>query len=193
MHRNQFGRPWWLKASLFAAASAFAGGSAGWLLALVGSLLAADARSATAAALAVVGVAVGIAELLGRRVPVLQCGMETPQRWIHTGPLRWALRNGLSLGCGAMSRIGFWSWFLIPFSAFLVGDVVIGVLVYGVYGLARGACGGALTFVAKVGERRGLTSDDIAVALLGRVTLARRVSGALLLTASAGAVVAVGF
>jgi hypothetical protein len=57
---------------------------------------------------------------------------------VHKGPLRWATQNGLALGFGATSRIGFWLWYAIPLGAFLVGDPRLGAVVYGTYGLIRG-------------------------------------------------------
>ncbi|MGH3148658.1 MAG: hypothetical protein ACRDTR_23000, partial [Rubrobacter sp.] len=60
-----------------------------------------------------------------------------PQRWVHKGPLEWATRNGLALGFGATSRIGFWLWYVVPLGAFLVGDAALGAIVYGTYGLIR--------------------------------------------------------
>jgi len=56
---------------------------------------------------------------------------------MHRGPLRWAIRNGLTLGFGATSRIGFWLWYVIPLGAFLVGDSIFGAIIYGAYGLIR--------------------------------------------------------
>ena len=79
----------------------------------------------------------GSLEFFGRRVQPPQFDCETPQRWVHQGPLRWATRNGLTLGFGATSRIGFWLWYVIPLGAFLVGDPRLGAAIYGTYGLIR--------------------------------------------------------
>ena len=79
----------------------------------------------------------GSLEFFGRHVQPPQFDCETPQRWVHQGPLRWATRNGLTLGFGATSRIGFWLWYVIPLGAFLVGDPRLGAAIYGTYGLIR--------------------------------------------------------
>ena len=95
-------------------------------------------RLAAGSILAVLAVAVSGLEFLGRRIQPPQFDCETPQRWVHKGPLRWAIQNGLALGFGATSRIGFWLWYAIPLGAFLVGDPRLGAVVYGTYGLVRG-------------------------------------------------------
>ena len=79
----------------------------------------------------------GSLEFVGRHVQPPQFDCETPQRWVHQGPLRWATRNGLTLGFGATSRIGFWLWYVVPLGAFLVGDPRLGAAIYGTYGLIR--------------------------------------------------------
>ena len=79
----------------------------------------------------------GSLEFFGRRVQPPQFDCETPQRWVRQGPLRWATRNGLTLGFGATSRIGFWLWYVVPLGAFLVGDPRLGAAIYGTYGLIR--------------------------------------------------------
>ena len=80
----------------------------------------------------------GSLEFFGRRVQPPQFDCETPQRWVRQGPLRWATRNGLTLGFGATSRIGFWLWYVVPLGTFLVGDPRLGAAIYGTYGLIRG-------------------------------------------------------
>ena len=138
MHRNQAGRSWISKAIVYSLSSALAGLLAGAALGAAGDLLALDLRLALGSVLAVAAVAVGGLELFGRRVQLPQFDGETPQSWVHKGPLRWATRNGLTLGFGATSRIGFWLWYVVPLGAFLVGKPVFGALIYGTYGLIRG-------------------------------------------------------
>ncbi len=103
----------------------------------MGSLLSLDIRLAVGSILAVAAIAVGSLELYGRRTQPLQFDCETPQRWVNKGPLRWATRNGLTLGFGATSRIGFWLWYVIPLGAFLIGDPGAGAAIYGTYALVR--------------------------------------------------------
>ena len=114
-----------------------AGLAAGAALGATGKFLPLDIRLAVGSILAIAAIVVGGLELSGRRVQPLQFDRETPQRWVNRGALRWATWNGLTLGFGATSRIGFWLWYVIPLGAFLVGDPVAGVAIYGTYGLAR--------------------------------------------------------
>jgi hypothetical protein len=135
--RNQGGRSWVSKAVIYALASAVAGLVAGAALGTVGSLLPLDMRLAVGSILAIAAIAVGSLELFGRRTQPWQFDCETPQRWVDRGAWRWAARNGLTLGFGATSRIGFWLWYVVPLGSFLVGDVRLGAIVYGTYGLTR--------------------------------------------------------
>jgi hypothetical protein len=137
VHRNQAGRSWISKAVVYSLSSALAGLVTGAVLGAVGSLLPLDFRLAAGSILAVIAIAVGGLEFFGRRVQLPQFDCETPQRWVHRGPLRWATRNGLTLGFGATSRIGFWLWYAVPLGAFLLGDLRLGAIIYGTYGLVR--------------------------------------------------------
>jgi len=137
VHRNQAGRSWIGKAAIYALASAVAGLVTGAVLGIVGGLLPLDIRLAVGSILAIVAVVVGSLELFGRRMQPLQFDRETPQRWINRGAWQWATRNGLTLGFGATSRIGFWLWYVIPLGAFLVGDPIASAVIYGTYGLIR--------------------------------------------------------
>jgi hypothetical protein len=130
-------RSWISKAAVYALASVVAGLVTGAALGTVGGLLPLDVRLAVGSMLALAAIAVGSLELFGRRIQPLQFDCETPQRWVNRGALRWATRNGLTLGFGATSRIGFWLWYVIPLGAFLVGDPVAGGAIYGAYGLVR--------------------------------------------------------
>ena len=138
MHRNQAGRGWISKAAVYSLSSALAGLIVGAVLGAAGSFLPLSLRLAAGSLIAVAAIAVSTLESLGRRIQPPQFDCETPQRWVHRGPLRWAAQNGLALGFGATSRIGFWLWYVIPLGAFLLGDPRLGALVYGTYGLVRG-------------------------------------------------------
>jgi hypothetical protein len=137
VHRNQAGRSWIIKALVYSLSSALAGLATGAVLGAGGSLLPLDFRLAAGSMLAIAAVAVVGLEYFGRRIQPLQFDCETPQRWVHRGPLAWAIQNGLTLGFGATSRIGFWLWYAIPLGAFLVGDPLFGAVTYGTYGLLR--------------------------------------------------------
>ena len=131
------GRSWISKATVYVLAAAVAGLVAGAALGIVGGLLPLNIRVAVGSILAIAAVAIGSLEVIGRRVPPLQFDCETPQRWVNRGPLQWATRNGLTLGFGATSRIGFWLWYVIPLGAFLIGDPRAGAAIYGTYALIR--------------------------------------------------------
>ena len=137
MLRNQAGGSWISKAAVYALASAVAGLAAGAVLGAVGGLFLLDIRLAVGSILAIAAIVVGGLELFGRRIQPLQFDCETPQRWVNRGALRWATRNGLTLGFGATSRIGFWLWYVIPLGTFLLGDPGAGAAIYGTYGLVR--------------------------------------------------------
>lgn len=128
---------WIGKAFVYVLSSTVAGLAAGAVLGAAGNLLSIDLRVAIGSMLAVAAIAVGGLELFGRHIQPVQFDCETPQRWVNRGPLRWATRNGLALGFGATSRIGFWLWYVVPLGAFLVGDPVLGMVIYGTYGLTR--------------------------------------------------------
>jgi hypothetical protein len=138
VHRNQAGRSWITKAVVYTLSSAFVGIAVGAVLGAVGSMLPLDSRLAVGSLLAVVAVAAGSFELFGYRVPLPQLDCETPQRWVHKGPFLWAIQNGLALGFGATSRIGFSLWYAVPVGALLLGSPVLGAAAYGAYGLVRG-------------------------------------------------------
>jgi hypothetical protein len=135
--RNQGGRIWVSKAAIYALASAVAGLVTGAALGTVGGLLPLNARLAVGSILAIAAIALGGLELSGRRTQPWQFDCETPQRWVDRGAWRWATRNGLTLGFGATSRIGFWLWYAIPLGAFLLGDPAAGAAIYGTYALVR--------------------------------------------------------
>lgn len=138
MSRNQSAGTHWRKAFVFAGCSAAGGLLAGGSLGFFGSTLSEPVRLAIGTlgfpALAVVAVL----ECQGRRIRLPQRNKETPQRWIHEGPLRWALNNGFSLGLGFGSRLGFWLWYVIPLLAVVLGDVWLSAALYGTYGATRG-------------------------------------------------------
>ena len=87
--------------------------------------------------LALGAIAVGGLEHLGIRLPLLQRDREAPQRWVHKGPVKWAILNGAALGMGWPTRIGFWAWYVVPASAFASSRPLAGATVYGAYALSR--------------------------------------------------------
>ncbi len=184
MHRNQAGRSWVSKAIVYSLSSALAGVVTGAVLGAVGGLLPLDSRLAVGSILAIVAVFLGGLELFGHRVQLPQFDCETPQRWVHKGPLRWATRNGLTLGFGATSRIGFWLWYAIPLGAFLVGDPAFGAVSYGTYSLLR-ALGAVFMLLGMLGLK-----IDVSDWLIERYGAARALAaGQLVLLGAATAIV----
>lgn len=134
-------------AAVYVTASATAGLVTGALLGLLGSAIALDVRAAAVTALALLAVGVGLAGIGGRHMtPPLQCDRETPRDWVERGGIGWGVRNGLSLGFGGTTRIGFALWYAIGFGALLAGSWPAGAIIYGSYGFTRGA--GALVLMA---------------------------------------------
>jgi hypothetical protein len=186
VYRNRAGRSWISKAVVYSLSSALAGLLTGAVLGVVGSLLSLDLRLAIGSVLAIVAAVVGSLELFGRRVQLLQFDCETPQRWVHKGPLRWATRNGLALGLGATSRIGFWLWYVIPLGALLVGDPVFGAVIYGTYGLVR-ALGAVFILLGTLGLK-----VDVSDWLMERYGTARALAARQLLFLGVASAIVVG-
>lgn len=120
----------------------------------------------------------GFRLLGGKKVSLFQRDAETPKTWAGARPFSWAVRNGVALGSGWYSRIGFHIWYAVPLACLALGSAKLGVLIYGAYGLTRALAGRlALLLVAEEEWNHGLW-------LLTRVSEAQR--------ASAQAVVLVG-
>lgn len=188
MLRNQAGRGWRTKATIYVIASTIGGAVTGATLGAVGQLVGPEYRVAAGLALALIAVVIALFELAKGPIALLQCNRETPQSWIHLGSVTWALRNGLALGCGATSRVGFWSWYVIPISVFLIGDPLPGVVIYASYGIARGL--GAWGYiVAGSVLRRRVPFDDLIVWVLSQGSRAHEASAAYLLALGLAALV----
>ncbi|WP_433063783.1 hypothetical protein [Dactylosporangium sp. CS-033363] len=144
-----------------------AGALAGAVLGLVAGLLPAPARALVAMVAAAGVLAAALLDL-----PMPQLNRETDQTLLHRGPYRWALNNAGQLGLGFTSRIGFWTWYLVPVGIVLLGDWRLGAAAWGLYGLTRLAMSVAAAFAATSEERLG----RISVAMLSRRPLATRVA-----------------
>lgn len=121
-----------------------------------------NTRIGSASLFAVVAVVVGVMDLSGRGLGLLQYNRETPRRWLYGRPLRWAMFNGAMLGAGFTSRIGFWLWYVVPISALLSGTPPIGAFIYGCYGLVRGWS----VWLQLVGMMRQGADDDLSLRLM---------------------------
>jgi len=173
---------WLVRAALYTIATTSAGALVGAALGAGGALIPMRLRIASATFLALVAVVVAMCDLADHAVPLLQCSRETPQVWVWSGAVRWTVLNGGSLGCGAFTRIGFWAWYAIPFASLLLGDPLIGALVYGAYGLARSIGGLVVLCAMWFGRARRLfDADEAAMWLLMRQPVARRLAAVELL------------
>jgi hypothetical protein len=150
------------------------GAAAGAFTASAGSLLTTEARSALGALFALAATAIGLAELTGHRVSLVQIDRETPFSWLLAGPVKWAARNGVTLGFGAFTRLGFWLWFVIPVGAIVSGSPLIGSLGWGAYAFVRTASAGWLLLLT---DRRRLDPEKGHTLLqeLGRARVAASV------------------
>jgi hypothetical protein len=154
---------------------------AGGLLAVAVGWIPLPVRALIAAALYVV-----LTVLAATNVTSMpQLNRETEQELLHRGPVVWSMVNSAQLGLGFTSRIGFWSWYLIPIGVALVGDWRAGALIWGGYGATRLAVAVVVAYLDG-GPRRLLST--------GRALLSHRPSASgwtRLLTVGFAAVLAV--
>lgn len=177
--RNQHGRSWQAKAALFAVSAMFAGVAAGASLGAVGQWLPLGARHDLALALAMVAVVMGALEASGRRM-VVQRDCEVPQRVMHRGALRGSMHYGVSLGVGAMSRIGFAMWYVVPVAAVLTGNPLYGAIVYGIYSATRGFAPVIILGLTRVRRLRPTGRRGVSLWLLRQQGNVQRLAGAQL-------------
>lgn len=160
----------------------------GAILGVIGSYLSLELRVAVATMAGLVAIFVGGLELSGRSVPVLQLDRETPQQWVHSGPVKWAFWNGASLGLGFTSRLGFWFWYVVPLAALLIGQPMIGAGLYGLYGAARGW---AVWLFLR--PPFGLSADELDAWVMGRFSTAYLVGAGQLLAVGIAVLMVIGF
>lgn len=122
----------------FPVCAALGGAIVGIALGEAGRYVPSGSRAGIATLLAVAGLVIGMTEVLGHRVRPLECSRETPRRWVSQGSVAWASKNGLTLGSGMASRVGFWMWYAVPAGALLFASPRLGAVLYGTYGLTRG-------------------------------------------------------
>lgn len=186
--RNQAGTSWVAKATVFSAVATVAAVTTGALLGFLGGLIPNDVRVGGATLLALAAVAIGVLELRSKGVRLPQVNHETPRSWIHAGGLRWAARNGWALGIGAMSRIGFWLWYVVPISALLSGHPLLGATLYGTYGFVRAGSAWLRFF----GPLRRMSTDTVDLWLLHHYQAARKLAAGLLLLVGVTTAIVVG-
>lgn len=190
-HRGQTHLDWRLKALIFMLAATASGLACGALLAWLGGYLPAGTRVTGGSLAAVALLLVGLWHLAAQSPRMLERECQTAQSWLERGAVGWAVSNGLALGSGFYSRIGFVSWYAVPLTAVGFGDPVVGALVFGTYAATRGAAAGVwilLEWFFGDPNRR-----DLADRILAWNAPARPLSAALLVAFAMAAIVIVGF
>lgn len=187
MLRNQVAGRFVAKSVLFSATTLISGAVVGAALGSLGSLVPRPGRVALALVIGLGAGSVALLGLTGRPLRVPQCTRQTPQNWLMLGYWKWAIRNGLSLGIGASTMIGFWVWFVTPCASFLFGSPLAGALIYGSYGLIRGSMAG---FIVRVSRRR--EGWDYGMWLVSHFQLARKIADATLLMTAVVMILLVG-
>ena len=66
-----------------------------------------------------------------------QLNRETNRRWLEYHNWRTAALNGFVLGLGFTTRIGFWLFYVVLLSAFVVADPMVSALGYAVFAVSR--------------------------------------------------------
>lgn len=187
--RNHSELDWRIKALLFTISGALGGAVVGLVLGWLGDLVGTPLRLAIASVLALLLLSISVADLTWKRIRPLERDRETSQAWLHLGAVRWAVLNGFALGMGFTSRIGFIAWYFIPFACFAAGSPTLGAIIFGCYGLARGAAVWlwfAVMNIKKIGQ------DEVAEPLFARKYIARKVSSYVLATSAMASIVIVG-
>jgi hypothetical protein len=114
------------------AAAAAAGAIVFALVAASGALFPVASRGLLAGSAALVLLAVA-----SRRERPWQRDVETATRWLEREGLLVAVWNGLALGAGFVTRVGFWLWWLLPLLVFESGSIAIGAAAGSLYGATR--------------------------------------------------------
>lgn len=174
MHRTGRNRREGIKLAAYVAAGTISGLLAGAALGALGGLFPASMRAGLAVLAGVLAVGIGGMGLRGVRLRMPQVDHETPYNWLRPGPIRWAIRNGATLGIGVMSRLGFWLWYVIPVGSLLSGSPMVGAIGYGLYGFTRTISAGGIMLI-------GRKHRDPANVVFGFSSRARRLANIQLL------------
>jgi hypothetical protein len=116
-----------------------AGAVSGALLGLLGDeLIGGAGPRAGVAAVAVVGIALGLGEVGLVRPSVMQAPRQTSKQWREwLGPVGAPLAWGLDLGSGLTTYVHYGAYWILPLAAVVRGNIGYGALVLGLFGLAR--------------------------------------------------------
>lgn len=166
-------------------ASAFAGLGLG----LAGSLLPSGVQAGSATALASIGLVLAVTEVLRTKpLPLLERNAEVPGGWMNRRGLWPPLLYGACLGIGVVSRIGYWCWYAIPIAAFLSGNTLAGMVIYGTYGATRTVLPLVLLPTGRIGQVKRLLDK-----MLQERRCVRQITDSVFAIASAVTVALVGF
>ena len=180
---------WTVNAVAFALASVLAASGVGAVLGSIGGAVIGDAhRVDFTRVLAAAAIAVAILDFTGRRPRLVQRDRETSRRILERYEPHLAVaRNGVELGIGATSRIGFWLWYAVPVGAFLAATAPLGTLIYGSYGTARGVAPSLIIAIeARMARRAKPEFEYVPRWLVRRTRLARIVAATQLCVVGVG-------
>jgi hypothetical protein len=158
VHRGRSFKGWRRKAAIFFVSAVLASALLGGLLGALGAALSASTRHWLVFGVSLLGTAFGGAELLGRRVWLLQRDHETNQSWMRFGATVNSAANGVAIGLGFSTRIGYWLWYVLPVVAVFYGSWQIGILLFVVYSSIRA---GIAVLLSSVGEKNKETSHRL--------------------------------
>jgi hypothetical protein len=167
--------------SICVIAAAVAGGAAGAAMGLVGEALTQTWPTWALRCIAVALAAPIAFELAGHRPPIPQRDRESPRRWYFQESWRWAWKTGGILGSAVLTRLGSWSWYLIPLCAMATESPWRGAVIWGVYGGLRVALSTGMgwpRFFGVLADRK-----FSAARLVGSATIVRRCCAGFGLTA----------
>lgn len=174
-----------IKLLVYGLAGTITGVAVGALLGAVGGLIPLSGRAAIATVLSAPAIFIGVLELSGRRVRVLQIDRETPYEWLAPGPLKWAVRNGTAIGFGGRTRLGFWLWYVIPIGALVSASPLLAATGWGIYSFCRTFGAGLMAAL----ERRSWFTD---IELLRYASQARMATNSQLVMVGVGTILLVG-
>lgn len=152
VYRGRSFRGWRARAATFFLSAVLGSMLVGALLGALGAALSAPGRPAVILGVSLVGAALGGAEIWGRRPWVLQRDRATSKHWMRFGAIVNSAANGMAMGVGFATRIGYWLWYVLPIVAVLSGSWKVGALLFVVYASVRAGIG---VFFATAGETRG--------------------------------------
>jgi hypothetical protein len=166
------------------AGSVIAGAAAGASVGLIGHLgLGESAMTGRAAAVAGIGIALGLQQVGLLGLPTLQMSRQTSKQWREAlGAVGAATAWGIDLGSGLTTYVIYAAYWLLPIAAVARGDVIYGVVLLGVFGCARALSVVAASLMSRDAARvpligEGTPFHGVLIALSGHANEFRRAHG----------------